>query len=229
MAAKALSNTCGGGRDRGAHPRHCKATDVTKDTHKTCYLNMEQSGQSGPHSPAQVTQQAVGERDDFPRTFPPTPAPLIHQPSIDWKPLFMLLPEALVDWRFTHRKNDSSRKSADAQPRPTEAQRLSASRDRQVEAEFTQNSTRPERTAAGFPPTRARPSMLGVLLGPAPRVLVRTRGRAGEGLSHDISLETGTSLYIDKHETSLEKEQKVEKGLFLMNLTVLEMRVVYQR
>lgn len=41
---------------------------------------MEQSGQSGSHSAAQVTQQAVGERGDFLRTFSPTPAPLIHQP-----------------------------------------------------------------------------------------------------------------------------------------------------
>lgn len=42
---------------------------------------MEQSGQSGPHSAAQVTQQAVGEGGDFLRIFPPTPAPLIHQPK----------------------------------------------------------------------------------------------------------------------------------------------------
>lgn len=42
---------------------------------------MEQSGQSGPHSAAQVTQQAVGEGGDLLRIFPPTPAPLIHQPE----------------------------------------------------------------------------------------------------------------------------------------------------
>lgn len=60
---------------------------ATKDREKlsgwkwTCYLNMEQSGQSGPHSGAQVTQQAVGEGDDFLRTLSPTPAPLIHQPE----------------------------------------------------------------------------------------------------------------------------------------------------
>lgn len=75
----------------GGHPGHCKVTDLTKDTHNTCYLNMEQSGQSGPHSPAQVTQQAVGERDDFPRTFPPTPAPLIHQPSRVYMALILKL------------------------------------------------------------------------------------------------------------------------------------------
>lgn len=79
-AAKALSSTCrGGGRYLNLHDqRHREKLSEWK---WTCYLNMEQSGQCGPHSGAQVTQQAVGEGDDFLRTLSPTPAPLIHQPE----------------------------------------------------------------------------------------------------------------------------------------------------
>lgn len=42
---------------------------------------MEQSGQSGSNSAAQVTDEAVEECEDLSRIFSPTSAPLIHQPE----------------------------------------------------------------------------------------------------------------------------------------------------
>lgn len=65
-----------------------------------------------------------------------------------------------MDPEMTHRKNESSRESAERKPRPAETQRLSASWVRQVEAEFTENSSRLERTVEGSTPPSARPSML---------------------------------------------------------------------
>lgn len=122
---------------------------------------MQQSGQSGPHRAAQVTQQAVGEGGHFLRSFPPTPAPLIHQPKKIYMDSVSHL-SARMDSQLTHRKNESSRESAEREPRPTDTQGWPASRDRQVDTEDTQNSTRPERTVAGCPPTSARSSMLDV-------------------------------------------------------------------
>lgn len=127
---------------------------------------MEQAGQSGPHSGAQVPQQAVGEGADLLRTLSPTAAPLTHQPGSIYSPnldilfFFFNFVDALMDPE-THRKKESSRESAERKPRPAETQSWSASWDRQVEAECRENSSRPERTVAGFPPTSARPSMLG--------------------------------------------------------------------
>lgn len=88
--------------------------------------------------------------------------------------------------------------SAESAPRPTDTQMLSASRDRQVDTESTQNSTRPERTVTGFPPTSARSSMLDVFAwranGTGPRANWSHQGRS----SCVAPVWFGTDVYADK-------------------------------
>lgn len=93
---------------------------------------MEQSGQSGPHSGAQVTQQAVGEGDDFLRIFPPTPAPLIRQPKrtyVDLVPHLAHL-HGRIPNRLTGRTRAAGRAQTDSPDRRTRKVRLRPGTDR---------------------------------------------------------------------------------------------------
>lgn len=137
---------------------------------------MELSGQSGSNSAAQVTDEAVEECEDLSRIFSPTSAPLIHQPENGQRGLNAIEAFAMNCWnkcwqqktkekkKSTHRKQESSKNSVDSELRPMGTQSLSASREKQVETESAQNSTRLERKASGSPLVGARPRILAVNL-----------------------------------------------------------------
>lgn len=208
-AAKVLSNTCRGrGRYWTLHDQiHREKLSGWK---LTCYLNMEQSCQSGPHCGAQVTQQAVGEGDDFLRTLSPTPAPLIHKPEriyMGLSPnllthfffLFFLQKHWWIQTLLTGRMRAAGR-----------AQRESRGRRRRKVC-LRPETDRWRRNLRRIPPNRRelwrdflRPvldhpfwtCLHGVLLGPA-RVQTGQeirRGRVGEEHISDISLQAGVEL-----------------------------------
>lgn len=64
----------------------------------------------------------------------------------------------------THRKQESSKNNVDSELRPMGTQSLSVSREKQVETESAQNSTRLERKVSGFPLVSVRPPILVVNL-----------------------------------------------------------------
>lgn len=158
------------------------------------HLNVEQAGQGGPHSPTQVTQQAVGDPHDLLGTFSTTPAPLGHQPSKDARGF----DDALISYdvmRATHRRKDSSIQSAHAELSPTHTHGPSASPDRQPETDWRQKSTKPGTTEPGSPPIWARGSMSDAC---AWRVIgMGPMEHQGEELSWDIGMVSLDHLFTD--------------------------------
>lgn len=118
---------------------------------------MQLVGQDCPHCAAQVSQEAVEKGQAFSRTAPQRPAPLVHQPKAGKAVVYHFDPtreknywDQLVQPRATYREQESSRSSAARQLRPTGTHSWLASLERQVEAESTQKSTSPERSASRF-------------------------------------------------------------------------------
>lgn len=111
------------------------------------YLDVELPGQRSSDCGAHVAEEAVEEQGHFTRSLPPTPAPLVHHPwpnygdynirgAFDWNKAWR------VEQNATYRRHERRRSSADRELRPMGTQRLSASRNKQVETESTQNLAR---------------------------------------------------------------------------------------
>lgn len=126
-------------------------------TIEVTYLNVELSGQCRSNSAAQIAEEAVDEYEDILRTLSPISALLMQQPNTV---ITDLIQEALhwiakkkKCWEetSTHRKQEISKSSMERELRPMGTQSSSASREKQVESESSQNSARVERNASGFP------------------------------------------------------------------------------
>lgn len=121
------------------------------------YLNMELSGQCSSNSAAQIAEKAVEEYEDILQTLSPVSAPLMQQPYMVIAELmqeaFLWITGGKKCWEenSTHRKQEISKSSVDRELRPMGTQSSSASREKQVESESSQNSARVERKASGFP------------------------------------------------------------------------------
>lgn len=128
---------------------------------------MELPGQRGSDCGAHVTEEAVEEQGHFTRSLPATSAPLVHDPWPDYRDYYSkghLTGIKTEGWGggATYRRHERRRSSADRELRPTGTQRLSASRDKQVETESTQNSAKPDSQALGSAVAAVPLSMRGV-------------------------------------------------------------------
>lgn len=111
---------------------------------------MELPGQRSSDCGAHVAEEAVEEQRHFSRSLPPTPAPLVHDPGPDDRGYHLRGTfDCNIKTGGSYRRHEMRRSSADRELSPMGTQRLSASRNKQVETESAQNLAKPVSQSLG--------------------------------------------------------------------------------